>query len=166
MLQLLGEIDKESDAKKGIIKLMLLHVRGNIDNDSMSIMNINPASLLRGMQAVLNQPRAVQAGRFVDLVQLTLDLAKEKDYTNICSLQVSIQVMSKVLASHMLQENFAMVKNTRLELEAYSIEPSAFLPQKNACLVEHEKDNKVKATLDFSYLTRQKERPQSLALEQ
>jgi hypothetical protein len=34
MLQLLDEIDKESEAKKGIIKLMLLHVRGDINIDS------------------------------------------------------------------------------------------------------------------------------------
>jgi hypothetical protein len=61
MLQLLGEIDKESEAKKGIIKLMLLHVPGNINIDSASITNINPASLLRGMQVVLNQPGTVQA---------------------------------------------------------------------------------------------------------
>ncbi len=47
-----------------------------------------------------------------------------------------------------------MEKVTSLELEANSIEPSAFLPQKNACLVECEKNNKVKASLknmmDFS----------------
>jgi hypothetical protein len=44
MLQLPGETDKESQAKKGIIKLMLLHVRGDIDIDSSSIASINPAS--------------------------------------------------------------------------------------------------------------------------
>jgi hypothetical protein len=62
--------------------------------------------------------------------------------------------MSKVLASHMLQGNFATEKVTSLELEANLIEPSAFLPQKNACLMECEKNNKVKATsnnvMDFS----------------
>jgi hypothetical protein len=68
----------------------------------------------------------------------------------------------------MLQGNFATEKVTILELEAKSIKPSAFLPQKNACLVKHEKRNKVKAmpenVMDFPILTRQKERPQSLAL--
>ncbi len=48
----------------------------------------------------------------------------------------------------MLQGNFAMEKITSLELEANLIEPSAFLPQKNACLVEREKNNEVKATLE------------------
>ncbi len=53
-LQLPGEIDKESEAKKGIIKLMLLHVRGNIDIDSMPVTSIKQATLLRDMQVVLN----------------------------------------------------------------------------------------------------------------
>jgi hypothetical protein len=62
--------------------------------------------------------------------------------------------MSKVLASHMLQGNFGTEKVTSLELKANLIEPSAFLPQKNACHVEREKNNEVKATsenvMDFS----------------
>jgi hypothetical protein len=51
--------------------------------------------------------------------------------------------MSKVLASHMLQGNFAAEKVTSLELKANLIEPSPFLFQKNACLVEREKNNKI-----------------------
>jgi hypothetical protein len=73
MLQLSGEINKKSKAKKGIIKLMLLHARGNIDINFTLIMNISPASLSRGMQIVLNQPRAACLGQFSDLVQMTLD---------------------------------------------------------------------------------------------
>jgi hypothetical protein len=48
----------------------------------------------------------------------------------------------------MLQGNFGTEKVTSLELEANSIKPSAFLPQKNACLVECEKNNEVKAMLE------------------
>jgi hypothetical protein len=83
MLHLPGEIDKESKAKKGIIKLMLLHIRGDIDINSTSIMSINLATPSKGMQLVLNQPCAARAGQFADLVQMTLDLAKQQDYTNI-----------------------------------------------------------------------------------
>ena len=118
MPQLLGEIDMKSEAKKGINELMLLHVRGNINIDSMSIISINPASPLRGMQVVLNQPRTERAAKFADLMWMTLDLAKQQDYTNIRSLQVSTQVMSKVLTTHMLQGNFATERVNSLELEA------------------------------------------------
>jgi hypothetical protein len=58
MLQLPSEIDKESKAKKGIIKLMLLLIRGNINIKSQMVLNITSSLPSKGMQVVLNQPRA------------------------------------------------------------------------------------------------------------
>ncbi len=87
------------------------------------------------MQVVLNQPHAAQASQFADLVQMTLELARQQAFTSIQSTQISIQVMLKVLASHMLQGNFATEKVTGLEIKANSVEPSAFLPQRNKVLV-------------------------------
>jgi hypothetical protein len=62
--------------------------------------------------------------------------------------------MSKILASHILQGNFATKKVTSLELEANSVGPSAFLPQRNKVLVEQELSSEVKATsenvMDFA----------------
>ncbi len=46
---------KESEAKKGIIKLMLLHIHGNIDVEATLVSNMIPAAPLKGMQVVLNQ---------------------------------------------------------------------------------------------------------------
>ncbi len=83
IFQLPGEIDKESKTKKGIIKLMLLQIHGDIDINSTSITNVTLATLSKGMHVVLNQPRAAQAGQFADLMWMTLDLAKQQDYTNI-----------------------------------------------------------------------------------
>jgi hypothetical protein len=68
MLHLLAKVDKESEAKKGIVKLMLLHIRGNINIKATLVSNINPAAPLKGMQVVLNQPHAAQASQFADLV--------------------------------------------------------------------------------------------------
>jgi hypothetical protein len=56
MLQLPGKIDKESEAKKGVIKLMLLQICGNIEIDSTLIRNITLATPSKGMQVFLNQP--------------------------------------------------------------------------------------------------------------
>jgi hypothetical protein len=117
MLHLSGKIDKESEAKKGIIKLMLLHICGNIDINSTSITNITVATPLKGMQVVLNQPCAAQARQFTDLVADDLELSQKQDYTNICSSQVLIWVTSNVLASHMLQGNFATEKLLALKLK-------------------------------------------------
>jgi hypothetical protein len=85
---------------------------------------------------------------------MTLELAKHQDFTSIRLTQILIRVMSKILVSHMLQGNFATVKVTSLKLEANSVEPSAFLPQRNKVLVKQELLSKVKATsenvMDFA----------------
>ena len=146
MLQLPSEIDKESEAKKGIIKLMLLHIGGDIDVDATTVTNVALATPSKGMQVVLNQPRAARASHFADLVRMTLDTAKNQDYTNIRSTQITLKVISKVLSSHILQGNFATEKVTSLDVEANSVEPSVFLPQRNKLLIDREMTNEVKAT--------------------
>jgi hypothetical protein len=68
MLHLPAKVNKESEAKKILFKLMLLHIHGNIDIKATSVSNINPAAKTIGMQVVLNQPRTAQASQFADLV--------------------------------------------------------------------------------------------------
>jgi hypothetical protein len=145
MLQLPPEIDKESEAKKGIIKLMLLLICGNINIESPMVSDIFLAPPSKGMQVVLNQPRAAQASQFADLVRMTLEPAKQQDYTNIRLSLVSIRVIPKALASQILQGNFATEKVTSLELKANSVEPSVFFPQRNKCLIDQELINEMKA---------------------
>jgi hypothetical protein len=67
---------------------------------------------------------------------MTLELAKQQDYRHIRSSLVSVRVVSKALASQILQGNFATKKVTSLELEANSVKPSVFLPQRNK-LMKH-----------------------------
>jgi hypothetical protein len=154
MLHLLAKADKESEISKGIVKLMLLHIHCNIAIKATLVSNIIPAAPSKGMQVVLNQPCAAQASQFADLVQTTLELAKHQDFTSIQSTQILIQVMLKILVSHMLQGNFATKKVTSLKIEANSVEPSAFLPQRNKVLVKQKLSSKVKATseniMDFT----------------
>jgi hypothetical protein len=78
-------------------------------------------------------------------MQMTLELAKHQDFTSIRLTQILIRVISKILASHMLQGNFATKNVTSLELEANSVEPSAFPPQRNKVLVKRELLSEVKA---------------------
>jgi hypothetical protein len=115
---------------------MLFHIHGNINIKATLVSNITPAVPLKGMQVVLNQPCAVCASQFADLVQMTLELAKHQDFTSIQLTQIMIWVMSKILASHMLQGNSLTEKVTSLKLEANSVESSAFLPQRNKVLVK------------------------------
>jgi hypothetical protein len=154
MLQLPSEIDKESEAEKGIIKLMLLLICGNMNIESPAVSNISSVPISKGMQVVLNQPRAAWASQFANLVRMTLEFAKQQDYTNIRLLLVLIRVIPKALASQILQRNFATEKVTSLELEANSVEPSVFLLQRNKCLIDWELINEMKATskniMDFA----------------
>ncbi len=129
---------------------MLLHTHGNIDIEATSVLNIIPATPTKRMQVVLSQPHAAWASQFADLVQMTLELAKQQDFTSIQSTQILIWVMSKILASHMLQGNFATEKVTSLKIEANEVEPSAFLPQRNMVFVKWELLNEIKATSENS----------------
>ncbi len=141
MLYLPAKADKESEPKKGILKLMLCHISGDIDIKATLVSNMTPAVPSKGMQVVLNQPRAAHASQFADLVQMTLKLAKHQDFTI-----VSDRPRFLFGASHMLQGNFVTKKVTSLELKANSVEPSAFLPQRNKVLVKRELSSEVKAT--------------------
>ncbi len=68
MLHLPAKADKESDAKRGIVKLMLLHIRGDINIKATLVLNIIPAAPSKEMQEFLNQPCAAQSSQFADLV--------------------------------------------------------------------------------------------------
>ncbi len=125
---------------------MLFHICGNINIMATSVSNITPAVPSKGMQVVLNQPCAAWASQFADLVWMTLELAKHQDFTSIWLTQISIQVVSKFLASHMLQGNFATEKVASLKLKANLVELSAFLPQRNKVLIKQELSSEVKAT--------------------
>jgi hypothetical protein len=50
MLHLPAKANKVSEANKGIVKLMLFHIRGNIDMEATLVSNITPAIPSKGMQ--------------------------------------------------------------------------------------------------------------------
>jgi hypothetical protein len=61
---------------------MLFHIRGDINIKATLVSNIIPAVPSKGMQVVLNQPCATCASQFADLVRMTLELAKQQDFTS------------------------------------------------------------------------------------
>jgi hypothetical protein len=87
MLHLSAKADKESEVKKGIVKLMLLHIPGDINIEATLVSNIILATSLKGMQVVLNQPRAARSSQFADLMQMKLELAKHQDFISIDQLR-------------------------------------------------------------------------------
>ncbi len=67
-LQLPGNIDKEAEAKKGLVKLMLFHIRGTIDIDAITVSSIATAVPSIGIQIIMNQNQASRASSFADLM--------------------------------------------------------------------------------------------------
>ena len=109
-LQLPGDINKEAKAKKGHVKLMLFHIQGNVDIKATSVSSITAAIPSKGMQIIMNQNWASCASSFTDLMRMTINEAKAQDRTSIQSSQILIKLLSKDLASHMLQGNIATEK--------------------------------------------------------
>ncbi len=58
MLQLPGKLNMEYEAKKGITKLMLLHVCVEINVKESTVSNMTFATPSNSMEVVLSQPRA------------------------------------------------------------------------------------------------------------
>ncbi len=63
-------------------------------------------------------------------------MTKEQDYLSIWSKYLTIQIVGKTLAAHMLSGNFASNRVTTLNKEVNSINPLMFLPQRTACMVK------------------------------
>ncbi len=133
--QLPGKLDKESKAKKGITKLMLLHMCVEINFKELTVCNMTFVTLSNGMEVVLSHPQASRPTSLADLICQTLLMPKEQDHLSIRLKYLSIQMVGKTLAAHMLSGNFASNRVTTLNNEANSINPSAFLPQRNTCMV-------------------------------
>ena len=72
-----GEAGQESKAKKGIAKIMLLCIWGDVDFDTGAVPNVALAQPAAGMQLILNNPRVGQASALADLMRQNFMLAKD-----------------------------------------------------------------------------------------
>jgi hypothetical protein len=78
-----GELEKESKAKKGITKLMLLHICTDINYKRSPISNISFETTSIGMEVVLSHPHATRSTFLADLICQILLMTKEQDYISI-----------------------------------------------------------------------------------
>jgi hypothetical protein len=137
-LQLPGDVKKEVVAKDSINKLKLFHICGTINPESTSFNTLSFAPFSKGMDIVVNQPCAGQAGALSDLLHQSLAIAREEDIFNIRSTAVTLRHVLKSMTAHMLSGNFTTDEATSLNNKAHAINPSVFLPQKNPALVNRE----------------------------
>ncbi len=117
---------------------MLLHICTNINYKELSDTNITFKTPSKSMEEVFNQPRVALPISLVDLIQQTLVLTKDHDHLSIQSKYLSIQMVGDTLAPHTLSRNFVMDRVTNLNNEVNFINPSAFLPQRNLCMIEQD----------------------------
>jgi hypothetical protein len=136
MFQLPSKLDKESKAKEGITKLMLLHVCVEINFKKSTVSNMTFVAPSNRMEVVFSRPRASPPTSLADLIHQTLLMTKEQDHLSIQLKYLPIQMVGKTSAARMLSGNFATNRVTTFNNEANSINPSAFLPQRNACMAK------------------------------
>ncbi len=137
-LQLPEDVKKEVVAKDGINKFKLFHNCGMINPKSTSFGALSFAPFSKGVDLVVNQSRAGQAGTLPDLLRQSLAITREEDTFNIRSTAVTLRHVSKSMTAHMLFGNFATDEAASLDNKAHAIDPSVFLPQKNPALVNRE----------------------------
>jgi hypothetical protein len=125
--QLPGELEKESEAKKGITKPMLLHVCVEINFKELTVSSMTFTTLSNSMEVVLSHPQASCPTALADLTCQTLLMTKEQDHLSIQSEYLTIQMVGKTLAAYMLSGNFATDRVTTLNNKANSINHWHFL---------------------------------------
>jgi hypothetical protein len=120
--QLPGEQDKESEPKKGITKLMLLHVCAEINFKEPTVSNMTFVTPSNGMEAVLSHLRASHPTSLADLIHQTLLMTKEQDHLCIW--------FGKTLAAQMLSGNFATDRVTTLNNKRFFLRRTHALSSK------------------------------------
>jgi hypothetical protein len=101
--QLTSKLDKEFKAKRGITKLMLLHVCAKINFKESTISDITFATPSNGMEVVLSHPWASRPTSLADLIHQTLLMTMEQNHLSIQAKYLSIQMIGKTLASQNLK---------------------------------------------------------------
>ncbi len=115
---------------------MLLHVCAKINFKELTVSDMTFATPSNSMKVVLSHPQASRPISLANLIHQTLLMTKEQDHLSIWSKYLSIQMVGKTLAAHMLSGNFATNRVTTLNNKANSTNPLAFLLQRNVCMVK------------------------------
>ena len=134
-----SELGQEAKAKKGVAKLMLLCLRGDVDVRLATVNNVTFVTPAQGMQVVMENPRSGREVALSDLLRQTFIATRDLDPNDIRSRELSMIHVSKAMASHLLLGNLATNGVKNVHNEANAVDPSAFLPQQNLSLVEEQR---------------------------
>jgi hypothetical protein len=134
-----SEIGRDAEAAKGMLKLLLFCLCGDVNLNDGTIANVAHATPSHGMAIVMANPRSARAQHFTDLLRSSLTIAKRTDPNDIRSRELSMTHTSKSMASHFLLGNLSLNGVTSLFNEAHSINPTAFLPQRDQVAIALER---------------------------
>jgi len=124
-----GELGQEAEAEKGVAKLMLLCLQGDVDVRSGNVNNNAFALPALGMQVVMDNPCSGRAVALSNLLKQAFIVTRNLDLNDIRSRELSMIHVSKAMALHLLLGNLATDGVTNVNNEANAVDPSAFLPQ-------------------------------------
>ena len=110
-----------------------------MDVNSASKTNITFALPATDMQVVMDNPSSGRAVDLSDLLKQTFIMTRDHKPSNIRSRKLSVVHILNAMASHLLLGNFAANGVTNAHNKENSIDPSAFLPQRNLGLIELER---------------------------
>ena len=134
-----SKVGRDAEATKGMSKLLLFCLCGDVNLNNGTIGNVTYATPSQGMAIVMANPRSARAQHFTDLLRSSLAIAKRTDPNNIRSRELSMTHTSKSMASHFLLGNLSLDGVTSLYNEAHSIDPTAFLPQRDQAAIASER---------------------------
>ena len=133
-IQHLSEIGRDAEAAKGMSKLLLFCLCGDVNLTNGTILNVAHAIPSQGMAIVMANPRSARAQHFTDLLRSSLAIAKKKT-NDIKSRELSMAHTSNSMANHFLLGNLLLNGVTSLFNKAHSIDSTAFLPQRDQAAI-------------------------------
>jgi hypothetical protein len=134
-----SEIGRDAEAAKGISKLLLFCLCGDVNLNKGTITNVVHATPSQGMAIVMANPQSGRAQQFTDLIRSSLEVPKKNNSNDIQSRELSMTHTSKSMASHFLLVNCFLDGVTSLFNKAHSIDPTDFLPQKDQVAISSER---------------------------
>ena len=110
-----------------------------MDLSSANVNNITFALPVPGMKLVMDSPRSGRAVTLSDLLRQMFIVIRDLDTNDIRSRELSMTHVSKAMALQLLLGNLVTSGVTNVHKEANTVDPSAFLPQRNLSLVEEQR---------------------------
>ena len=130
-----GDDEKEITAKMGQAKFALYNAGGVWDFSSGKVTGIGYPVWPKTVEDILAMARSARAGQLSSLLIRAHRTAKAKDQTSIFSTLSTIVAIPKVVAGNMIVGNIRTEPLDSVHGEASSLDPTAYLPQRDKAKV-------------------------------